>query len=145
MERFDQYVLLKKIGKGGMAEVFKAKKIGHEGVEFIVAIKRILPDLLAGEDEEEIEEFKKRIIDEARLSALLTHKNIAKVYDFGQVGDNYFIAMEYVFGKDLRTIIKRAYAQSDRFPLSLALHIAKEVTSGLSCAHGQKDGNGKSL
>jgi serine/threonine protein kinase len=145
MEKFDEYTLLKKIGAGGMAEVFKAKRIGHEGFEQVVAIKRILPALLAEEDEEEVAEFRKRFIDEAKLSALLSHKNIAKISDFGPIGDNYFIAMEYVWGKDLRTILRRCRAQSMVFPLSLALHIAKEVASALNCAHNQKDSSGRNL
>jgi serine/threonine protein kinase len=139
MERFDQYLLLKRVGSGGMAELFKAKKVGIEGFERVVAIKRILPHLSS--DEEFIEMF----IAEAKLAARLSQRNIVQIYDFGKIDESYFIAMEYVPGKDLRTILKRCKARNMAFPLPLAVYIAKEVACGLNTAHNQKDNNGKSL
>ena len=139
MERFDQYVLLKKVGTGGMAELFKAKKVGIEGFERVLAIKRILPHLSS--DDEFIEMF----IAEAKLAAQLSQKNIVQIYDFGRIDESYFIAMEYVPGKDLRTILKRCQSKGMTFPLPLAIYICKEVACGLSAAHNKKDSNGKSL
>lgn len=132
-------MLQKKVGTGGMAELFKAKKIGIEGFERIVAIKRILPHLSA--DEEFIDMF----IAEAKLAARLSHKNIVQIYDFGKIGQNYFIAMEYVPGKDLRTILRRCHTKNISLPPALAVYICKEVACALNCAHNQKDNNGKSL
>jgi len=139
MERFGQYILLEKVGSGGMAELFKAKKIGIEGFERVLAIKRILPHLSS--DEEFIEMF----IAEAKLAARLSHKNIAQVYDFGKMGQNYFIAMEYVRGKDLKSIFKKCKEGGIKLPAVLAVYIAKEVASALGYAHNQKDTLGKSL
>jgi serine/threonine protein kinase len=139
MERFGQYILLEKVATGGMAELFKAKKIGIEGFERVLAIKRILPHLSS--DEEFIDMF----IAEAKLVARLTHKNIAQVYDFGKIDQNYFIAMEYIRGKDLKGILKRCEVQNIKLPVALAVFIAKEVASALSYAHRQKDSMGKNF
>ena len=139
MERFGQYILLEKVASGGMAELFKAKKIGIEGFERVLAIKRILPHLSS--DEEFIDMF----IAEAKLVARLSHKNIAQVYDFGKTDENYFIAMEYIRGKDLRGIFKRCEGKNIKLPVALAVFIAREVASALSYAHRQKDSMGRKL
>jgi serine/threonine protein kinase len=139
MEKFGQYILISKIGSGGMAELFKAKKLGIEGFERVLAIKRILPHLSS--DEEFIDMF----IAEAKLVARLTNKNIVQVYDFGRIGQNYFISMEYIRGKDLRAIMKRSREKGIKFPIPLAVFIAKEVASALGYAHTQKDNTGKDL
>ena len=139
MEIFGQYILLDKVASGGMAELFKAKKIGIEGFERVLAIKRILPHLSS--DEEFIDMF----IAEAKLVARLSHKNIAQVYDFGKIGQNYFIAMEYIRGKDLRGIFKRCEERIIKLPVALSVFIAKEVSSALSYAHRQKDSMGRNL
>ena len=139
MERFGQYILLEKVASGGMAELFKAKKLGIEGFERLLAIKRILPHLSS--DDEFIEMF----IAEAKLIARLSHKNIAQVYDFGKTDQNYFIAMEYIRGKDLKAILKKCQERNINLPVALAVFIAKEAAAALSCAHGQKDAAGKNL
>jgi len=79
MERFGQYILLEKVASGGMAELFRAKKLGIEGIKQVLAVKRILPRLSADE------EFIKMFIAEAKLAAQLTHKDIAQIYDFGKI------------------------------------------------------------
>lgn len=139
MERFGQYILLDKVGSGGMAELFKAKKLGIEGFERVLAIKRILPHLSS--DDEFIDMF----IAEAKLVARLNNKNIVQVYDFGLIGQNYFISMEYIRGKDLRSILKRCKEKKIDFPVQMAVFIAKEVASALHHAHNQKDSTGMSL
>src|SRR3954463_4557067 len=90
--RFGQYVLLRRIARGGMAEVFLAQQRGLEGFDRRVAVKRILPHLVDAPD------FVKMFLGEAKLAAQLTHPNIVYIYDFGKVGADYFIAMEYVQG-----------------------------------------------
>ncbi len=139
MEKFGQYILLEKVGSGGMAELFKAKKLGIEGFERVLAIKRILPHLSS--DEEFIDMF----VAEAKLVARLSNKNIAQVFDFGKISENYFIAMEYIRGKDLRGILKRCRENNIKLPVALSVFIAKEVASALSYAHKLKDSMGKSL
>jgi eukaryotic-like serine/threonine-protein kinase len=139
MEKLDQYVLLRKVGTGGMAWVYKAKKIGIEGFERVLAIKRILPHLSSDE------EFISMFVAEAKLAAQLTHKNIVQIYDLVKSKEDYLILMEYVAGKDLRSILRRCHAKNVSMPASLALYIGKEVASALSTAHTQKDRNGRNL
>ncbi|MEO1170901.1 MAG: protein kinase, partial [Myxococcota bacterium] len=93
---FGKYLLLDRINVGGMAEVFKAKTFGIEGFERIIAIKRILPNM--ADDEEFINMF----VDEARIAVQLSHANIVQIYELGKIENQYYIAMEYVSGKDLR-------------------------------------------
>ena len=139
MERFGQYVLLEKVASGGMAEIFKAKKIGIEGFEQILAVKRILPHLSSDE------EFVNMFIAEAKLIARFTHKNIAQIYDFGRIDKNYFISMEYIRGKDLKAILKKVSLERRKLPVAIAVFIAKEVAAALSYAHKQKDNTGNDL
>src|SRR5688572_29618288 len=92
---FGKYVLIERLAAGGMAEVFKAKKLGAAGFEKICAVKRILPSF------SEEKAFQDMFIDEARLASQLTHTNIINVDDFGFEQGQFFLAMEYIAGTDL--------------------------------------------
>jgi serine/threonine protein kinase len=137
--RFGKYLLLDKIGTGGMAELFLAKQTGLSGFEKVVAIKRILPHLTQGS------EFVTMFINEAKLAALLTHQNIVQIYDLGNVDQCHYITMEYIMGKDLRTVIN--HGKSKNMPLSIgdALLIVSKICSALDYAHRKKDLNGNDL
>src|SRR5687768_10138419 len=87
-ERFGRYVLLDQIGRGGMAEVYRAVAQGLEGFQRVFVIKRILREKSLAP------EFVEMFINEARISALLNHPNIVQIYDFGQIEGSYFLAME---------------------------------------------------
>lgn len=139
MERLGQYILLEKVATGGMAELFRAKKIGIEGFEQVLAVKRILPHLSSDE------EFVNMFIAEAKLVAQLTHKNIAQIYDFGRIDQNYFISMEYIRGKDLKALLKKVSLERRKLPAGIAVFIAKEVAAALGYAHIQKDSAGNDL
>ena len=129
-----------RIARGGMAELFRGKLIGSMGFEKIIAVKRILPHLT------DQEEFVKAFIDEARLAALLQHPNIVQIYDFGEMADSYFLAMEYLSGVDLKTVIKQATEQRKPLQLSISLfYIVPQLLAGLEYAHKLKDFTGKSL
>src|ERR671929_2232334 len=108
---FGKYYLLDRVNVGGMAEVFKAKTFGVEGFERLVAVKRILPNI--AEDEEFITMF----IDEAKIAVQLQHANIAQIFDLGKVDDAFFIALEYVHGKDLRAIFDRLRQRGEVMPI----------------------------
>ena len=136
---FGKYLLLERVNVGGMAEVFKAKAFGVEGFERLVAVKRILPSI--AEDQEFITMF----IDEAKISVQLTHANIAQIFDLGKVGDSYFIAMEYVYGKDLRAIFDRARKRGETVPVPMACYLAMKLCEGLDYAHNKKDASGREL
>lgn len=136
---FGKYYLLDRIAVGGMAEVFKAKVIREEGFEKFFAIKRILPSIA------EDEEFIKMFIDEAKIAVQLTHSNIVPIIDLGRVGDAYFIAMEYVHGKDLRTTVEKLAKKKETLPIPACCYIIMQVCSGLDYAHNKKDAAGRDL
>jgi eukaryotic-like serine/threonine-protein kinase len=136
---FGKYYLLERINVGGMAEVFKAKTVGVEGFEKIVAIKRILPSVA------EDEEFIKMFIDEAKITSQLSHANLAQTFDLGKFADAYYIAMEYVPGKDLRAVQERLRRRGDRIPLSIAAYVVGKVCEGLDYAHRKRDASGREL
>lgn len=138
-ERFGQYTLLEKIAAGGMAEVWKARMRGVEGFQKTVAIKKILPHMTDNS------EFIGMFIDEAKLAAQLSHPNIVHIYDLGKIGRDYYIAMEYVEGKDLRSLLNASRRKGMPISLGLALHIAARVASALDYAHRKRDFEGKEL
>lgn len=137
--KFGKYLLIDRIGTGGMAELFLAKQTGLKGFEKVIAIKRILPHLT------EDQEFVSMFINEAKLAALLSHQNIVQIYDLGSVALIYYIAMEYVMGKDLRTVLSKSRSNDRPLPVSHTLQIISKVLSGLDYAHRQKDLSGREL
>ncbi len=137
--RFGKYLLLDKIAVGGMAELFRAKILGVKGFEKIIAVKRILPHLCTEED------LVTAFIDEAKLAALLSHQCTIQIYDFGNIGSSYFIAMEYIFGRDLRLIAKKCREKGLTLPLEFSLFIVSKVCAGLDYAHGLKNYKGEHL
>ncbi len=134
-----RYKVLEKIASGGMAEVFRAESAGLEGFKKIVAIKRVLPHL------SEKKQFIGMFLDEARLSAHLSHSNVAQVFDIG-VGDNtYFIVMEYVDGADLKAIIERHKKLNQLVPTEEACLICVRICEGLAYAHELQDSSGRRI
>ncbi|HYO57218.1 serine/threonine-protein kinase, partial [Archangium sp.] len=136
---FGKYLLLDRINIGGMAEVWRGKMFGAGGFERLVAIKRILPNI--AEDEEFITMF----IDEAKISVQLNHANIAKIEDLGQITNNYFIAMEYIPGKDLRAIFDRCRKKGEPAPVPLVAYVVSKMCEGLDYAHRKKNTQGQDL
>ena len=138
-DRFGQFHLMEKIATGGMAEVYKARMSGVDGFQKIVAIKKILPHMAASDD------FITMFADEAKLAAQLNHPNITHIYDLGKVENSYYIAMEYVEGRDLRSILKSGTEHGLSLPPELALFIASKLATALDYAHRRKDFDGKDL
>ncbi len=138
-DRFGPYQLVDRVAIGGMAEVFKAKRAGVEGFEKVVAVKRILPHL------SENKEFLDMFVDEAKMVAGLAHPNIVQIFDLGRIEKSYYIAMEYVHGRDLRTIMRRARDKGLRMPLDLSLRVVGQVCAALEYAHRKKDDKGRPM
>ncbi len=138
-QRFGKYVLLRKLAVGGMAEVFLAKAVGAEGFQRTVVIKRILPSFT------EDDAFVSMFIDEARIAAALHHANVIQVIDFDKVDDAYYIAMEYVEGRDLRKVLDRGRKTGKRMSPLLAAHVASLIASGLHYAHTRRGETGEPL
>ncbi|HSI02991.1 MAG TPA: serine/threonine-protein kinase, partial [Myxococcota bacterium] len=136
---FGKYLLLERINVGGMAEVFKAKAFGVEGFERVLAIKRILPSM--ADDDEFINMF----VDEARIAVQLSHANIVQIYELGKYENQYYIAMEYVSGKDLRQILDRFRKRKQTLPVPAAAYLTSKICEGLDYAHRKSDPTGKPL
>jgi len=134
-----RYRVVEKIAAGGMAEVFRAESAGVEGFKKTVAIKRVLSHL------SEKKQFIGMFLDEARLSAHLTHSNCVQVFDIGMGDNTYFIVMEYVDGSDLKTLIEYTKSAGRPFSLEEACLICVKICEGLSYAHNARDGRGQPL
>jgi eukaryotic-like serine/threonine-protein kinase len=136
---FGKYYLLDRISVGGMAEVFKAKAVGVEGFEKLIAIKRILPNI--AEDKEFIEMFK----DEAKIAVQLTHANIAQIFELGKIDDSFYIALEFIHGRDLRSVWDRMRKQSRVLSAEMAAFVCEQLLRGLDYAHHKRDSQGVEL
>ncbi len=134
-----RYRVVEKLESGGMAEVFRAESEGLQGFRKQVAIKRVLPHLSSKK------KFISMFLDEARLSAQLSHSNCVQVFDIG-VGDNaFFIVMEFVDGANLKSIVEHIKKTGRDFPVEAAVYISLELCKGLSYAHELTDPNGIAL
>src|SRR5690349_19847837 len=135
---FGRYLLVQRLSRGGMGEIFLAKH-GLSGFEKLCVIKKVLPHLA------EDESFISRFVDEAQVAIKLQHVNVAAVFEVGRVGDEYFLAIEYVEGRDLRRTLQVLARQKRRFPPDLALFVAREMANGLAYAHRRVAADGSSL
>jgi serine/threonine protein kinase len=134
-----KYTIIKRLATGGMAEIFLARVSGLPGFQKMVVIKRILPQLASNND------FVEMFLDEARIAATLQHPNVVQMYDVGVVDGNYFIAMEYLHGEDVRAIMKTVHRAEKKLPLEHALNIVIGVASGLHYAHEKVGFDGNKL
>jgi serine/threonine protein kinase len=125
--RFDQYVLLKPLARGGMGELYLAVS-GSRGMEKLCVIKTVLPNLVTLENA-------KRFRDEAMVVVKLQHGNLVPVFDAGRHEKQVYIAMEYVDGKDLLAVWNRCAQKRVPFPIDVAVYIVKELARGLGYAH----------
>ena len=135
-----RYLLVDRIGEGGMAEVFTAVSFGFGGFRRSFVIKRLRPELIANPTAIDL------FIDEANLASSLVHPNLVPVFDFGEAAGSYFLAQEYVIGRDLGRITRRLRERGETLLSANAiLHLAHEVLSGLQYAHGKRDDSGRPL
>jgi len=138
-ERFGRYVLLDRIGSGGMAEVYRAVMPGAQGFRQTFVVKRILAERSRAAD------FVDMFVQEARIGSLLSHPNIVQVFDFGNVGGDYFLAMEYLRGRDVQALMRQLRRQNLMCPVPVAAFIAHEVAACLGYAHDLVGVDGKRL
>ncbi len=129
-----RYTIVRRIGSGGMAELYLVRARGIGGFDKLFALKLVLPHVA------DDPEFVSMFLDEARLAATLDHPNIAHVVDIGRVGDDHFYAMEYVHGRDLRAIVRAA--PPGPLPLAVALSMVMPAASGLHHAHERRGPDG---
>lgn len=132
-QQLGRYLLIEKIGSGGMADVYRSKLFGVEGFEKDVAIKKILPHWSGNRD------FVEMLIDEAKVLLHLTHANIVQVFELNKEEDIYYIVMEYVDGVDLRTLIRKIKKENRSFSIPVICHLTQLICNGLAFAHEKKD------
>ena len=122
-----------------MAEIYRAKTFDGNGQAHLVAVKRVLAHLAEDDD------FIQMLVDEAKIASVLRHPNIARVYEFARAHGEYFIAMEHVDGKDMRTVLERCRVKKKPIPPEHAAHVAAEVGAALHAAHSAIDARGRPL
>jgi hypothetical protein len=137
---FGRYRLLQRLGEGGMAELYTAVLHGAEGFRRVYVVKRLRPEV--ARNRAAVEQF----IDEAKLGSTLVHSNIVPVFDFGKVADEYFLAQEYIIGRDLGKVVKKHLEAAGR-PLSekFVLYVVHEVLEALAYAHNRTDAAGNPI
>lgn len=126
---YGQYVLVRKLAEGGMAEIFLAKLRGTDGFERNVVIKRMLPHLSS------IPDFVEMFRDEARLAAKLSHPNIVQIHELGFTDGCYYICMEYLAGEDFSTTVRLAGRRRQYLPFAVVLRVLIDAARGLHFAH----------
>lgn len=137
---FGRYELLRPIGQGGMARVYLALARGTGGFERLFVIKRLHEPLIHQP------QMVSLFMDEARLGSSLIHSNIISVYDFGEVEGEYYMASEYILGRDLDVVVRRALAVDRRaLEPETVFHLAQQALEGLGYAHTRTDVRGKPL
>ncbi len=135
-QSYGSYTLVHHLATGGMGELYVAQRGGVAGFSKQVVVKRLRDDL--AEDDEFVEMF----LDEGRLAAVLDHANIVHVYELGEAEDSYFMAMEYVHGIDLGSLLQTVNGPLD---LTVALYVMRNVCEGLAFAHDALDAEGRPL
>ena len=135
--KLGRYTLQSALGKGGMAEVFLATQDGPAGFSKQVVLKRSDPELAKNP------KFVEMFLREAKIAALLNHNNVVQVFELGQEGDAYFIAMEHIDGISLQRAARRAWAIGESIPMEVIVKCIADAARGLHYAHTWKGPDGK--
>ncbi|HEY7372146.1 MAG TPA: serine/threonine-protein kinase, partial [Polyangia bacterium] len=125
--RFDSYVLLRPLARGGMGQLYLALT-GTPGLEKLCVVKQVPPEVVAPENA-------RRFRDEAMVALRLSHGNLVTVFDAGLDGDRIFLAMDYIDGRDLHAVWNRCAEKLTPFPVDIAVYVVKELCRGLAYAH----------
>ncbi len=139
MEQFGKYSLVRKIGTGGMAEVYLARTTVAQGLAKTLVIKKIHPAYARSR------QFVAMFVDEAKIALGLNHPNIVQVFDFGSVGDTYFLAMENIEGLDILRLLQDCAREKRRIPYGLSAYVVQQMAKGLDYAHRKTDEFGEPL
>src|SRR4051812_11663406 len=139
VEAFGKYQLIRRLGAGGMAEVFLAREPLAQGLAKILVIKKIHPSLA------ETPQFRQMFEDEAKVAVNLNHPNIVQTFGYGQIGPTYYLAMEHVEGVDLLRILNAAVEVNARIPFGLCAYLGQQVAKALDYAHCKTDEYGEAL
>jgi serine/threonine protein kinase len=137
--QFGPYTLTRKLASGGMAEIYLARTQGIEGFEKNLVLKMIHPKW------SQDKKFISMLVEEAKLAVQLNHSSIAQVFDLGLHDGQYYIAMEFVDGRDLFQLLVRTSELDEYLPFDVAAHIAREIAAALNYAHSRNDAQGRNL
>lgn len=136
---FGRYCLIDRISKGGMSDIYLARMSGGKGFQKPVVIKKLLPKYSSKSN------YVKRFVNEAKTLARLNHSNVVQIYDMGVIDGEYYIALEYIEGRNVAHVISKA-AKAGRLPsLEFVLHVVLELARGLAYAHRKRGESGESL
>lgn len=135
----EKYVLVEHIATGGMAEIYRATYSGIEGFAKELVIKRLREEFA------ERQNVVRMFLDEARVAATLTHQNVVHTYDLGEIGGEYFIAMEFLKGQELVAVLRKAAKTGNMVPLQISLGIIMQALEGLYYVHARTDEQGRNL
>lgn len=136
---FGKYILHERVAVGGMAEIFRAKMHGVDGFEKNLVVKQILPQYAKNR------EFIQMFIDEAKITVSLNHGNIVPVFELGQIDGIYFIAMDWIDGKNLGEVLDQTIELNVPLSIPHGLYLASEMLAGLDYAHRKTDDAGRSV
>lgn len=134
-EKLGRYEIIEHLATGGMAQIYRARSSDRKPY----IIKKVLPEYARNE------EFIKMFLEEAKISLSLKHPHIVRVTDFGQTDGSYYLAMEYVFGQDLGSLLKKSLEKRSYVPIEVACHIIMQCCLGLDYAHHLNDSFGNSV
>ena len=134
-KKFGKYTIIKKLASGGMADILLATELSPTGFGRFIVIKRALSKF------SDNEEFKDMFKNEGKIACNLKHKNITTIHEFGIEKNQFFLAMEYLSGKNLRELTKKLQARNIQLSIPNIIHIIKEISSGLNYAHNAIDVN----
>jgi eukaryotic-like serine/threonine-protein kinase len=134
-----RWEIIKRLGSGGMADVYLAHSRGEAGFEKQVAIKIMHPHL--ARNERAVEHF----LDEARLASRISHPNVVQILDLGKIGNDYVIVMEYVEGVDLERLLASARFAQRQVPIDVGLAVLCRICDGLNAAHTSTASDGTPL
>lgn len=135
----DKYVLVEHIATGGMAEIYRATYSGIEGFAKELVIKRLREEFASRPN------VVRMFLDEARVAATLTHQNVVHTYDLGEIGGEYFIAMELLKGQELVAVLRKSAKTGVAMPLQISLGIIMQALEGLYYVHSRTDERGRLL
>ncbi|HEY7956885.1 MAG TPA: protein kinase [Polyangia bacterium] len=139
METFGKYQVIRRLGSGGMAEVFLAREPLAQSLSKILVLKKIHPSLA------ETPQFRQMFEDEAKVAVNLNHPNIVQTFGYGQIGPTYYLAMEHVEGLDLLRLLNHAAEAEQRIPFGLCAYLGQQLAKALDYAHRKTDELGEPL
>jgi eukaryotic-like serine/threonine-protein kinase len=136
---FGKYEVIRRLAVGGMGEIFLARQVGMAGFDRLVILKSLLPQLASDAD------MLTQFLDEARIVGSINHPNVVACYEVGEWEGVYFIAMEYINGVDVAALQQAADDSGLRFPVNVAMSVAREAALGLDSAHHATDALSRAL